>query len=103
MRRGPPRTRYLNIPGMSACPENTSLHRENFVRVDKLYAGAAQHDSDRTILLRRKVNRSLYRRVRNAVSADLVMQVDFREDSWILRRSFRVGLDFERREEDALL
>src|SRR5712692_9025905 len=103
MRRGPSRTGYLNIPGTNACLENTSLHRENFVRVDKLHARAAQHDSDRTIFLRRKVNRSLYRRIRDVFSANLVMQPNLREDPRILRRSFCVGLDFERREGDALL
>src|SRR2546427_11715520 len=103
MRRGPSRTGYLNIPGTSPCPENTSLHRENFVRIDKLHASATQHDSDRAIFLRRMVNRSLYRRIRDISSADLVMQPNLREDSRILRCPFCVGLDFERREGDALL
>src|SRR2546422_10795018 len=98
MRRGPSRTGYLNIPGTSPCPENTSLHRENFVRIDKLHPSATQHDSDRAIFLRRKVNRSLYRRIREISSADLVMQPNPREDSRILCCPFRVDVLMQLRE-----
>src|SRR6267378_6252060 len=101
--RGPSREGYLKMRGQNLRLENTSLHRENFVRIDKLHATSAEHDSDRTIFLRREVDRSLDGRIRDAFSADLVVQPDFRESLGILRRSFRVGLDFERCEGNALL
>src|SRR2546427_5574344 len=80
MRRGPSRTGYLNIPGTSACLENTSLHRENFVRIDKLHARAAQHDSDGAILLGRQVDRALDGGFLDIVSAHPIVKTDFRED-----------------------
>src|SRR5712691_12172345 len=101
--RGPSREGYLKMRGPNLRLENTSLHRENFVRIDKLHATSAKHDSDRTIFLRREVDRSLDRRILDAISANLVVQPDFREDLRILRGTFCVGLDFEGRERDALL
>src|SRR2546430_5815581 len=101
--RGPSREGYLKMRGQNLRLENTSLQRENFVRVDKLHAASTEHDSDRAIFLRREVDRSFNRRIRNSLSADLVVKSDLREDLRILRRSFHVGLDFERREGDALL
>src|SRR6266480_7686519 len=101
--RGPSREGYLKMRGKNLRLENTSLQRENFVRVDKLHATSTEHDSDRAIFLRREVDRPLDRRIRNTLSADLVVKTDLREDLRILLRSFRIGLDFERREGDALL
>src|SRR5437879_4528122 len=101
--RGPSREGYLKMRGPNLRLENTSLHREDFVRVDKFHATSAEHDSDRAIFLRREVDRPLDRRVRDSLSADPVVKSDLREDLRILLRSFRIGLDFERREGDALL
>src|SRR5712691_6907045 len=101
--RGPSREGYLKMRGPNLRLENTSLHRENFVRVDKLHATSAKHDSHGAIFLRREVNRSLDRRILNALTTDLVVQPDLCEDLWILCRSFRVGFDFEGGEGDALL
>src|SRR5438309_7485538 len=101
--RGPSREGYLKMRGQNLRLENTSLQRENFVRVDKFHAASTEHDSDRAIFLRGEVDRPLDRRIRNSLSADLVVKSDLREDLRILPRSFRVVLDFERREGDALL
>src|SRR2546423_9292733 len=101
--RGPSREGYLKMRGQNLRLENTSLHREDFVRVDKFHATSAEHDSDRAIFLRREVDRPLDGRIRNSISADFVVKPDLPEDLRILRRSFRIGLDFERREGDALL
>src|SRR5438034_5361329 len=101
--RGPSREGYLKMRGPNLRLENTSLHREDFVRVDKLHATSTKHDSDRAIFLRGEVDRPLDGRIRNSLSADPVVKSDLREDLRILLRSFRVGLDFERREGDTLL
>src|SRR5436190_19533491 len=101
--RGPSREGYLKMRGPNLRLENTSLHREDFVRVDKFHATSAEHDSDRAILLRREVDRPLDRRVRDSLSADPVVKSELREDLRILPASLRVGLHLERREGDALL
>src|SRR5881275_955437 len=94
MRRGPSRTGYLNIPGTSACPENTSLHRENFVRVHKLNAGAAQHDSDGAILLGRQVDRPLDRGFLDVIPAHSVVEMNLREHPGDLLGPFGFRFDF---------
>jgi len=103
MRRGPSRTGYLNIPGTSACPENTSLHRENFVRIDKLHARAAQHDSDGAILLGRQVDRALDSGFLDIVSAHPIVKTDFREDLRDVFGPFGFGFDLQRTERHPLL
>src|SRR5437879_12103288 len=92
--RGPSREGYLKMRGPNLRLENTSLHREDFVRVDKLHATSAEHDSDRAIFLRREVNRPLDRRVRNSLSADLVVNSDLREHLRTVLRSFGGAVDF---------
>src|SRR5438128_6981211 len=82
--RGPSREGYLKMRGPNLRLENTSLHREDFVRVDKLHATSTKHDSDRAIFLRREVDRPPDRRIRNTLSADLVVKTDLREDLRIL-------------------
>src|SRR6058998_3268473 len=103
MRRGPSRTGYLNIPGTSACPENTSLHRENFVRVEKLHAGAAQHDSDGAILLGRQVDRPLDRGFLDVIPAHSVVEMNLREHPGDLLGPFGFRFDFQCAERNALL
>src|SRR5947207_11254529 len=83
--------------------ENTSLHRENFVRVDKLHSPAAQHDSHGAILFAREVDGPLDGRVHDPLPADPVVHADLCEDLRVLLRPLRVRLDFERREIDPLL
>src|SRR5207247_9681022 len=101
--RGPSLEGYLKMRGPNLRLENTSLHREDFVRVDKFHATSAEHDSDRAVFLRREDDRPLDRRVRDSLSADPVVKSDLREDLRILRRSIRPAHDFGRRAEDALL
>src|SRR5438309_2662609 len=103
MRRGPSRTGYLNIPGTSACLENTSLHRENFVRIDTLHARAAQHDSDGAILLGRQVDRALDSGFLDIVSAHPIVKTDFREDLRDVFGPFGFGFDLQRTERHPLL
>src|SRR5436309_5158939 len=103
MRRGPSRTGYLNIPGTSACPENTSLHRENFVRIDKLHAGAAQHDSDGAILLGRQVDRPLDRGFLDMIPAHSVVEMNLREHPGDVLGPFGFRFDFQCAERNALL
>src|SRR2546426_3189614 len=102
MRRGPSRTGYLNIPGTSACPENTSLHRENFVRIDKLHARAAQHDSDGAILLGRQVDGSLDGGFLDVIPAHSVVEMNLREHPRDVLSPFGFRFDFQRAERDAL-
>src|SRR5205807_8900501 len=100
--RGPSREGYLKMRGPSLRLENTSLHRENFVRIDKLHAPAPEHDSHRAIFLRGKVDRPCHRRFLDPVPADLLMQANRREDFRLLGRSFRVRGDVKSRDGDAL-
>src|SRR5438552_19104199 len=93
--RGPSREGYLKMRGPNLRLENTSLHREDFVRVDKFHATSAEHDSDRAIFLRREVDRSLNRRDGDSLSAGRVLETDLREDIHILRVSLRVELIYD--------
>src|SRR3989442_7290122 len=102
MRRGPSRTGYLNIPGTSPCRENTSLHRENFVRVDKLYATTAKHDSDGAVLLRRQVNRSLDGGFLDVVPTDPVVEMNLREHTGDVLGPFGFRFDVQSAERHTL-
>src|SRR5436309_15853077 len=82
--------------------ENTSLHRENFVRVDKLHSPAAQHDSHGAILFAREVDGPLDGRVLDPFPAAPVVHAHLGEELRVLLRPLRDRLDFETREIDAL-
>src|SRR5438552_15147462 len=92
--RGPSREGYLKMRGPNLRLENTSLHREGFVRVDKIHATSTKHDSDRAIFLRREVDRPIDRRIRNTLSADLVVKRDSSEVLGILICSILIVLGF---------
>ena len=84
--------------GTSLRLENTLLHREDFVRVDKLHAPSAEHDAHGAVFLRGEVDCVLDRRVLDAVPADPVVQSDLPEDLWMFSRPLRLRVDLERSE-----
>src|SRR3972149_5708018 len=101
--RGPCQGHYLNMRGTSLRLENTSLHREDFVRVAKRDAPAAEHDAHGTVPLGREVDRTLYGGLLDSLAPDPVVEPDFREHLRMFGRAFRFRIDLERREGDAFL